>query len=321
MKFKIPLPEVQISFCQRLEELKKSILQEALLETLEKANISKIDEELSQSVSNEDLKTLATNGLRGEIVFPVPYLLKLNPKLLSYYRLLLGLPQKSFYSGERGLGFGIFKNMETKGTLSKEQEEALEDLCAALIHSASLLLQSIKQSPISQQLFRDLTLLTLGAQLRGGRNNDLGIAATRMIFDMIKKIVTKSIIKETENSITVKNAAGRLITIQFASDPDIIILETFESGKVVNRIAIEIKGGTDSANAHNRLGEAEKSHQKAKNDGFIECWTLIGAQVDLKMAKKESPTTNKFYYIQDLVDNESQQYKDFVESIMSLVGI
>ena len=36
-----------------------------------------------------------------------------------------------------------------------------------------------------------------------------------------------------------------------------------------------IKGGTDKSNAHNRAGEAEKSHQKARQQDFRECWTLI----------------------------------------------
>ena len=42
-----------------------------------------------------------------------------------------------------------------------------------------------------------------------------------------------------------------------------------------NRIAIEIKGGTDVSNLHNRLGEAEKSHQNARLLGFTQFWTII----------------------------------------------
>ena len=39
------------------------------------------------------------------------------------------------------------------------------------------------------------------------------------------------------------------------------------------RIAMRVKGGTDTANLHNRLGEAEKSHLKAQQ--FPQRWTLI----------------------------------------------
>ncbi|MEK8128980.1 XcyI family restriction endonuclease [Paenibacillus filicis] len=84
---------------------------------------------------------------------------------------------------------------------------------------------------------------------------------------------------------------------------------------------IEIKGGTDGANAHNRLGEAEKSHQKAKDQGFRECWTLLGGMVDAKLAATESPTTDEFFQIALLNDDASEEYQRFREHIVALVGI
>lgn len=44
----------------------------------------------------ENLSLLASKGLRGEIVFATPIILKSNPYLLGYYRLLLGYSQKYF---------------------------------------------------------------------------------------------------------------------------------------------------------------------------------------------------------------------------------
>ncbi|TEB14204.1 XcyI restriction endonuclease [Pelotomaculum sp. FP] len=321
MKFRTPLPDTQISFYQRLEKLKQSTLQEALFETVKNADIGKIDEDLKNYVKNNDLQLLAKHGIRGEVMFMVPYILEMNPRLIGYYRLLLGFPQKSFYTGERGLGFGVFSGMEFKGIITKTQQPLLVELVKALNTSASLLLNSISKSAISSSLFRDLTLLTLGPQLRGGRNNDLGTAATKMVFEIIRDIVDEAIILSSEDKIVLKNAAGRETSIEFSSDPDIIIREKLKSGKYRNWIAIEIKGGTDAANSHNRLGEAEKSHQKAKQVGYTECWTLIGFQVDLTIASSESPTTDKFYYIPNLVAKDSVDYADFKENIIALTGI
>ncbi len=321
MKFRTPLPDTQISFYQRLEKLKQSTLQEALFETVKNADIGKIDEDLKNYVKNNDLQLLAKHGIRGEVMFIVPYILEMNPRLIGYYRLLLGFPQKSFYTGERGLGFGVFSGMEFKGIITKTQQPLLVELVKALNTSASLLLNSISKSAISSSLFRDLTLLTLGPQLRGGRNNDLGTAATKMVFEIIRDIVDEAIILSSDDKIVLKNAAGRETSIEFSSDPDIIIREKLKSGKYRNWIAIEIKGGTDAANSHNRLGEAEKSHQKAKQVGYTECWTLIGFQVDLTIASSESPTTDKFYYIPNLVAKDSVDYADFKENIIALTGI
>ena len=89
--------------------------------------------------------------------------------------------------------------------------------------------------------------------------------------------------------ITIKNAAGREVVIEFATDPDIVI---YENIRPVPRklLSIEIKGGTDVSNLHNRLGEAEKSHLKAKAQGYKEFWTLLRFKgFDRERAQMESP--------------------------------
>ncbi len=89
-----------------------------------------------------------------------------------------------------------------------------------------------------------------------------------------------------------------------------------------NIIAIEIKGGTDFSNIHNRLGEAEKSHQKARQTGFVECWTVVNVDnINLKMASKESPSSNRFYRLSQIGSRKSEEYSDFKNRIVSLTGI
>jgi hypothetical protein len=60
-------------------------------------NLEILNGELSSYVDSEHLKRLAFFGLRGEVCFPVPYLLTRNPYLLGYYRLLYGFSCKAFY--------------------------------------------------------------------------------------------------------------------------------------------------------------------------------------------------------------------------------
>ena len=64
------------------------------------------------------------------------------------------------------------------------------------------------------------------------------------------------------------------MTIALAPDPDVEIREVI-NGREVLKVALEIKGGTDYANIHNRAGEAEKSHQKARNRHASAFWTVI----------------------------------------------
>ena len=130
----IPSPQLQIDFSFALAQIRGLYLQEALLETIEKMDIAWIDKELNKLVPKQSLKALARHGLRGELVFPVPSVFAQNPRLLGYYRLLLGFSQKSFYSGETGLS--RFKPMEEKGIIPKGAVDLQPELCAALIRAS-----------------------------------------------------------------------------------------------------------------------------------------------------------------------------------------
>jgi hypothetical protein len=106
------------------------------------------------------------------------------------------------------------------------------------------------------------------------------------------------------------------------ADPDIAIRQVLENGSYRNRIAIEIKGGTDFSNIHNRLGEAEKSHQKAKAEGFTQFWTVINvADVEASVWKRETPTTNELFYLEQMADVRSREYARFKEYLVSEIGI
>ncbi len=319
-RFNIPPPDLQIDFAISLSRIRNEYLKEALKDTVEKLAIPKIDNELATLVPVKDLTALASNGLRGELVFSVPCLLKENPKLLGYYRLLLGFSQKAFYTSE--FGVSSFKNMEDKGKLSDSNKTSLKELCINMINCASLMINGIGVHRISKELLDDLTLLTLGPQLRGGANVRKGSAGILRVFEAIQNIVHKSIIDSNTRQIRIVNAAGRKVMIAFSSDPDIVIKEQISKKSYRNIIAIEVKGGTDFSNIHNRVGEAEKSHQKARKAGFVECWTVVNVdRIDIKMAEYESPSTNRFYRISQIENGIGDEFEDFRDRIISLTGI
>ena len=86
----LPMPDLQIDFSKSLKTIRNEFLQQALMTTVRNSSLQEIDAQLREYVSEDDLKLLAAHGLRGELLFPVPYLLCQNPRLLGYYRLLLG---------------------------------------------------------------------------------------------------------------------------------------------------------------------------------------------------------------------------------------
>ena len=119
-----------------------------------------------------------------------------------------------------------------------------------------------------------------------------------------------------------RNAAERIVRVEFANDPDICVREKLPSGRYRNLVAIEIKGGRDYSNVHNRIGEAEKSHQKARKEGYVECWTIVGVtDLDLVQARKESPSTDRFYHMDQITDALTNEGEDFRENLLARIGV
>lgn len=308
-------PDLQVSFYYRLQSIRQLYLHEALRDTVQNVTVKEIDQELAQHVGESALRKTASFGLRGEVVFAVPCLLRANPYLLGYYRLLLGLSQKEFYS--KG-PFGSFKRMEESGEVSPTAAARLPALSASLIGSAEILVE--KMNNLSLAAFHELQILTLGPQLRGSENTRLGQRATIEVYDLIKAIVRPRIKEATKRTIIIENASKRTVLIEFASDPDVRIVENLPTG-VRPLVSIEVKGGTDFSNIHNRLGEAEKSHQKARNRGFFVFWTIVRVDVDPVMARRESPTTSHFFHLDRIAKAGSPEAKQFRDQLCATVGI
>ena len=307
--------ELQAGFHFRLKTIKDLYFHEALSRTVKNIKISDIDLELNKYVNEEALQKLASFSLRGELIFPVPVVLKSNPFLLGYYRLFLGFSQKEFYS--KG-PFGAFRAMEEGGKLSKVATGNLESFCRSLIKTTEVLVIEIDEFNITT--LSELQLLTVGPQFRGSMNNSYGQIATQKTFVLIKEFAKNYILASTPTSIEIKNDSGRIVEIKFSSDPDIEIIEKLSSGSR-GLISIEIKGGKDISNIHNRIGEAEKSHQKAKQRGYFEFMTIISVNIDYSFLRSESPTTSHFFHLDKISDKNSDEYYKFKELLSSILGI
>ena len=294
---------------------------QALRKVVGQIDVTALDRELARFAPKKELTRLATAGLRGETAFCTPLVLKQSPALLGYYRLLLGYSQKAFFNSSTGLS--AFKCLESD-RMPDPLLPRLDELCKTLNKAAVALTKTMTGVLLTDTSFNDLALLTLGAQLRGGANVSKGAAGIERVFQVIHHIVGHASRNAdvTPSGITLTNSAGRLVTIAFAADPDIVIREELNQKSKRNIIAMEIKAGTDFSNIHNRIGEAEKSHQKAKQAGYVECWTIVNVeQVNLNSARIESPSTNRFYRMSQLEARTGEEYEDFRARILGLVGI
>ena len=261
---------------------------------------------------------LASAGIRDEHVFPTPAILATKPTLVGYYRLILGIPQKSFYGS--GTGMGLYKSMEARGALTERQKSALPILCETLSEGLASLVRQLSPAPTPRDI-RELPLLILGSQFQGGANNRIGREAILEVFRAIDELVTNHLVERTDRELRVRNASDRIVVISLGSDPDIVIREEFADA-LRNKVALEVKGGTDMSNVYNRAGEAEKSHLKAQAADFRDFWTAIAMTgADPNRLRTDSPTTKSWFDIAHLLARDGSSWHDFRSRIAQEVGI
>lgn len=209
--------------------------------------------------------------------------------------------------------------MEESGTMSTNTRLLVPDFCQAM---ANPLAELVRQIPkLTDRDLHELPLLTFGSQLQGSNNTQIGKTAMKDVFVAIREIVAKYDVATTEKRLTLKNSAGRIVFIDLAHDPDVCVQEQV-SDHTHLRVAIEVKGGTDVSNAHNRAGEAEKSHQKAKKRGFPEFWTIISKQgLELLKLQAESPTTNHWFDVAEVLARKGRDWDGFRQRLAGACGI
>src|SRR5690242_21507531 len=115
-----------------------------------------IKKELGEFVPDQAQKLLALAGIRDEEVFPVPAVLRKKPTLIGYYRLLMGVSQKQFYTSAAGLS--QFKSMEHRGVISGKAEEGIAELCQEMCNYLAALIDQISPR-ITEQDVDQLPLL------------------------------------------------------------------------------------------------------------------------------------------------------------------
>lgn len=311
-------PSRQVAFHQLLVAARRTVLIDALHSALGKVDPRELKQQIVAYVPADVQQILAAAGVRDEHVFPTPIVLEAEPTLVGYYRLLLGVPQKTFYGA--GSGMGRYRAMEASGTLTPAQKSALPQFCAAMGQALAELIRQLSPSVTARDV-SELPLLVLGGQFQGATNNAIGQLATVEVFLAIAEIVEEYTVERDERSLRLSNASGRSVTIVLAGDPDVRIQEDF-GGSTHNRVAIEIKGGTDKSNAHNRAGEAEKSHQKARASGFRDFWTIITTKgLDLNSLRRESPTTTSWFDAAQVLGRAGPDWDDFERRLAGEVGI
>jgi hypothetical protein len=311
-------PDPQLIFHGLLVAARRTVLADALIEAVTTVDPVALKRELGEIVPIDVQRLLAGAGIRDEQVFPTPIVLAAQPTLVGYYRLLLGSSKKAFYTARTGLS--PLSSMGERGTLTPAQVALLAPFCDVMAQSLADLVRRMTPAITARDVV-ELPLLTLGSQFQGGRNNVIGQLATQNVFLAIAKLVEPYIVARTATTIEIVTPSSRRFRIALASDPDLGIDE-LSPNREAKRLSIEIKGGSDRSNVYNRGGEAEKSHQSAKQRGYGRCWTIIELSgVDVGKLYNGSKSTDEWFDAPQIMGMQGSDWDQFVIRIKGELGL
>jgi len=251
-------------------------------------------------------------------VFPVPAILQHAPPLIGYYRMLLGLSKKEFGDSDK-LGYGPWLKAEERATIPTRLLPQLPRLCAAFIEPLVKLVYAM--DTFDDRDLSDLALLTLGPTLQRARNNIIGSRAAKDVFDALRTLVADWTTFDSERLIRFKAPNEQTFVLIQGADPDVRLDATAASGDPVPVIAMEVKGGRDTRNIHNRAGEAEKSHLKARIAGYEHRWTIMMMRgLDRNRLRSETPSTTALFDATEVMDQLGADWEALKREFCAMIG-
>jgi hypothetical protein len=152
--------------------------------------------------------------------------------------------------------------------------------------------------------------MAAGTQAQGSWQNEKGAEAAHLISDIVvERIKAEALVKTTITPQRFLLNDGREILI--GTEPDIGIYDN--NGKIL--VALEIKGGIDTAGVLERLGAALKSLSRAKRDN-PNCTTIlvvpsVAATETFRKDVKAAKDVDHYFANDELVKKSLEQKKFF----------
>ncbi|MEY4927930.1 MAG: hypothetical protein RI894_2366 [Bacteroidota bacterium] len=257
-------------------------------------------DKMALGISEAAWNKIIHRGIKPIIVFSHPTVLQKIAGATAYYRMLAMVSQKSM-NQISGSVFA-FEN----GT-KNPNEEAANFLAAHLNQIISHLIES--DETIDVREFDIWRGMAAGAQAQGSWVNAKGDKAEILVRALIENYLKKqsAIAELTETAIILKDKR----VVAFASEPDIAIFKNKQL-----QVALEVKGGIDTAAVLVRVGAAIKSLKRAKEENPKAFTVLIMQEVAFSERAKQDIALNKeainhIFMLEQLIDDEKERKRFF----------
>ncbi len=247
------------------------------------------------------------SGIAPVRVFAHPEVLQQIPRSVGYYRMLAMVSQKSM------------KRVKLD-TEPYELGKSLPDAATAHLlarHLNDIICRVVETEATSPIRARELDLwraMAADSQAQGAWQNAKGSEYELVVRQLLAAQLAARKLLEAQDASSLKLLGGSVI--YFGADPDIRLEK---DGKWLS--VIEVKGGIDSAGAHERLGASIKTLRDCKARE-PECITILLLRkgtltegVKERIERSQQDITH-WFTIEDLLDDERMR-EEFVEAFIA----
>jgi hypothetical protein len=265
-----------------------------------------LEERTTLGISENAWNKVIHQGIKPVTVFAHPSVLMSLARSIGYYRMLAMVSQKSTpHAGVGTASFEVGNRLPTSEKAFKIARQLNLIICQLIETDEAI-------DPREFNLWRGMAA---GSQAQGSWQNRKGNIGEELVRSMVRRrIEERRLADETgEEAIHFVLIDGRKIV--FASDPDIAVYH-----KDLPVVAIEIKGGIDTAGVHERYGAIGKSFEKPRRAN-PECTTVLIIQsVSLTGTARESIDHNQnigiWFTLEDILADTAKR-----EEFLGLLGI
>ena len=239
-------------------------------------------------------------GIKPILVFAHPAILKNVSRSVGYYRMLAMVSQKSM--NNLRLNVSRYEN----GSTLPDKERALA-IAQRLNQIISNLIQADDDiNPREFDLWRGMAA---GAQAGGSWRNLKGKKAEVAVKGAILRRLREKKLIQSESATEFELLDGR--TIVFADEPDVAI---YQRDKI--QVAIEVKGGIDTAGILERVGAAIKSLSRAREENPKSITILLVQGVSMTSRAADDLAINQhavnhWFTVEDFLEDETQREQVF----------
>lgn len=230
------------------------------------------------NISEQAWNKVIHHGIKPVLVFAHPDALWKIPGSAGYYRMLAMVSQKSM----KRVGL----NLDSYETGRAVPGELIANAIARHLNQiVSSLIEA--DEAINEQEFDLWRGMAAGSQAQGSWQNKKGSSAEIVIRELILRRLQARGLSTDQDADKMDFQLGGGRRLVFASDPDIAVYQ----GNVP-QVAVEVKGGIDSAGVLERIGAALKSLRRIRQENAASVTILILQEVSMTEQAKADLSLN-----------------------------